>query len=257
MLRSWRGRDDPQGVEQLDSFIERWKSDHTNALLMIGDDVSSTMFVDKIKKATPDMLIVADTTSIGDQGQNEQKAHATPNAYAGAITAEGLTGLEHSKTDHYKFCAAIWQKANPGQPAPLPNVVIKLANGHQDNKYGAMEDACLFTNLFAPSESERVSSAGTEDELKMITGSERSESVALTGPMETTTTSSSESPFSRSASSTALASKWFSAPSPERSSRFVCGSMRLCTAASGTSLTQTAIFTGRDSNAEGVVVTLC
>jgi len=134
---------------QLDSFIERWKSDHTNALLMIGDDVSSTMFVEKIKKAIPDMLIVADTTSIGDQGQNEQKAHVTPNPYDGAITAEGLTGLEHSKTDHYKFCAGIWQKANPGQPAPLPNVVIKRPDGHQDNKYGAMEDACLFTNLFA------------------------------------------------------------------------------------------------------------
>src|SRR4029077_20389125 len=71
----------------------------------------------------------------------------------------------------------------------------------------------------------------------------RSESAAFSGPIETTTTSVSESPLSRSASSTAFASKWLSAPSPERSSRFVPGSRREWP--SGTCFTQTAIFMTR------------
>jgi hypothetical protein len=46
----------------------------------------------------------------------------------------------------------------------------------------------------------------------------------------------------RSASSTALTSVALSAPSPERSSRLVAGSIRLADVASGTCFTQTAIF---------------
>ena len=85
----------------------------------------------------------------------------------------------------------------------------------------------------------------------------RSESSAPAGPIDTRTTSPSPpASFSFSASSTACESKWLSAPSPERSSLFVPGSMRLWTAASGTSLTQTAIFIGRDSNHGAEVLSL-
>ena len=81
----------------------------------------------------------------------------------------------------------------------------------------------------------------------------RSELSARSGPIETTTTSPSPvASFSRSASSTAFASNAFSAPSPERSSRFVPGSIRLCAVASGTSFTQTAIFIAADSNARRI-----
>src|SRR6185312_5177508 len=51
----------------------------------------------------------------------------------------------------------------------------------------------------------------------------------------------------RSASSTAFRSVGLRVASPERSSRFVDGSIRLCTVASGTCFTQTAIFIGADS----------
>ena len=79
----------------------------------------------------------------------------------------------------------------------------------------------------------------------------RSELTARSGPIETITTSPSPvASFSRSASSTAFASNAFSAPSPERSRRFVAASIRLCAVASGTSFTQTAIFIAADSNDE-------
>ena len=79
----------------------------------------------------------------------------------------------------------------------------------------------------------------------------RSESSAFSGPSETSTTSPpspASASRSRSASSTAFVSTAFSAPSPERSRRFVPGSIRFVAAASGTCFTQTAIFTGWDSN---------
>jgi hypothetical protein len=54
----------------------------------------------------------------------------------------------------------------------------------------------------------------------------------------------------RSASSTALRSVGSRVASPERSSRFVAGSIRLWTVATGTCFTQTAILIGADSIGE-------
>ncbi len=133
---------------QLAAFIEKWKSDHTNALFLIGDDVSSQNFIDRIKQAIPSMQLISDTSDVGNGGQTEQQQHQVPNNYAGIISAEGLTGLEHSKTPHYTYCAKIWTAATH-QPAPLPNVIVKLPNGDQDDQYGAMESSCNFVTMFA------------------------------------------------------------------------------------------------------------
>ena len=76
-----------------------------------------------------------------------------------------------------------------------------------------------------------------------IASARRIASSAFSGPTETITTSASPAAsFSFSASSTAFASNGFSAPSPERSSRLVEGSIRRVAVASGTYLAQTAIF---------------
>ena len=75
----------------------------------------------------------------------------------------------------------------------------------------------------------------------------RSESTAFSGPSDTSTTSPPWASLIRSASSTAFRSVGLRVASPERSSRFVDGSIRLCTVASGTCFTQTAIFIGADS----------
>jgi hypothetical protein len=133
---------------QLDSFIERWKGDGTNALILVGEDVAAKQFVERIKKAIPAMLLVADTTSINDAGREEQKAGVSPNPYDGAITAEGDTGVEHTHRAHFAFCRDIWEKAT-GRKVPSPNVVVKLPNGKQNDIYGEVEDGCLFINFFA------------------------------------------------------------------------------------------------------------
>ena len=141
------GADTTSAQAQLDSFIERWKSEHVNALIMVGQAVSSKQFVEKIKTAIPDMQLVADTTSVASGGQDEVKAGVTPNPYDGIITAEGRIFLEHSRTPHYTYCKTIFEKQT-GITIPLPDVVVKLPNGQQNDIYGNAEDACSYVTMF-------------------------------------------------------------------------------------------------------------
>jgi len=141
------GADTTAAQTQLASFIERWKTEQVNALILVGAAASSKQFINEVKAAIPDMELIADTTSVLSGGQDDVKAHIVPNPYDGIITAEGRTGLEHSKTAHFRYCDAIYEDAT-GRPLPLPNVVIKLPNGKQNSIYGNAEDACSFVTMF-------------------------------------------------------------------------------------------------------------
>ena len=142
------GSDTTSAQAQLDSFIEKWKTEHVNALIMVGAASSSKQFVDKIKAAIPDMQLIADTTAVAEGGQDDVKAHVVPNPYDGIITAEGRIHLEHSQTPNYTYCKTIFEKQT-GIKIPLPNVVVKLPNGQQNNIYGNAEDACSYVTMFA------------------------------------------------------------------------------------------------------------
>ena len=142
------GADTTAAQQQLDSFIEKWKTEHVNALILVGSAASSKQFIGKVKAAIPDMELIADTTSVSQGGQDDVKAHVVPNPYDGIITAEGRIGLEHSKTPHYTYCKTIFE-AQTHIKIPLPNVVVKLPNGKQNNIYGNAEDACSFVTMFA------------------------------------------------------------------------------------------------------------
>jgi hypothetical protein len=141
------GTDTTTAQSQLSSFIERWKTEHVNALILVGAAASSKQFINEVKTAIPDMQLVADTTSVETGGQDDVKAHVEPNPYDGIITAEGRIGLEHSQTPHFTYCNNIYKGAT-GSSLPLPNVVVKLANGKQNNIYGNAEDACSFVMMF-------------------------------------------------------------------------------------------------------------
>jgi hypothetical protein len=142
------GADTTAALTQLDSFIEHWKTDGTTALILVGEEVSSKQFVEKIKAAVPAMKLISDTTSVLDGARDEQKAQVTPNPYDGIVTAEGQTGLEHTQTAHFPFCRDPWEKAT-GRKVPSPNAIVRLPNGKQDNIYDEVETACAFTNFFA------------------------------------------------------------------------------------------------------------
>ena len=141
------GADTTAAQSQLDSFIERWKTQHIDGLILAGDPVESKAFVEKIRAALPSITIVADSTSILTGAQDEQKAHKNLNPYTGMITAEGRTGLQHSMTAHFKMCKSIFEK-HTGITVPSPNVVIKLKDGRQNQIYSEEEDACALVTMF-------------------------------------------------------------------------------------------------------------
>ena len=141
------GTDTANAQGQLDSFIEKWKTQHVDALMLAGPGVESKQFVEKVRSAFPSITIVADSTGILTGAQDEQKAGVDPNPYTGMITAEGLTGLEHTKTPHFTMCKTIFEK-HTGITIPSPNVVIKLPDGRQNQIYGESEDACAFVTMF-------------------------------------------------------------------------------------------------------------
>ena len=69
--------------QQLDSFIERWKTQGVNTIYLSGDLVSSKQFVQKIKTEMPKVSFLTDTTDVLDQAQQLQQEHLKSNPYRG------------------------------------------------------------------------------------------------------------------------------------------------------------------------------
>jgi len=144
---SINGSDTTAAQRQLDSFIERWKSDKVDAIFMSGEQVSSKQFVEKIKKQMPGVMLIADTAQVNAYGQDYVVDHIKPDPYEGIISADGETGTQHDQGDNWKLCASIYQKAF-AKPAPVWDTVIPGPDNKTIDTYGLLEDACTLTQLF-------------------------------------------------------------------------------------------------------------
>jgi hypothetical protein len=141
------GSDTSAAQAQLDSFIEKWKEEGTNAIVILGETTSAKQFVEKIKSELPKALLITDTTTILGEGQDLVRAGTKPNPYDGMITAEGETGAQHVKGANYKRCAQIYQEQLHKQ-VPGPNDVVKAPNGKRNDIYGTVSDACSEVTMF-------------------------------------------------------------------------------------------------------------
>ena len=141
------GSDTTQAQLQLDSFIERWKSEGVDAIFMTGQQVSSKQFVEKIRKAMPKVVLIADNGEVNGYGQDYVVHHITPNPYEGIIGADGETGAQHDKGANWKTCAAIYEK-HFHKPAPVWDTIIPGPGGKTIDVYNTIEDACTLTVLF-------------------------------------------------------------------------------------------------------------
>jgi Periplasmic binding protein len=139
--------DTTAGQAQLDSFIEKWKTEHVNALFLSGDLAPTKSFVVRIKQAFPNMLLMADNGDVGDQAVQEQKANVKPNPYEGVLTAGGPSAQEYDHSSNWRYCASIYQAAT-GKAAPDAEHTITLPNGKIDDTYGTINDACQVVSMF-------------------------------------------------------------------------------------------------------------
>jgi ABC-type branched-subunit amino acid transport system substrate-binding protein len=142
------GSDTSAAQAQLESFIEKWKSEGIDALVLVGETVQAKQFVEKIKQQLPDVLLVADGTSALSQAQDYVEAGIEPNPYDGFVTAEGETGEEHARGPEAKECHEIYERQT-GKRVPGPNEVVPGPGGKRLDVYGAVGDACVEVLMFA------------------------------------------------------------------------------------------------------------
>ena len=132
---------------QLQSFMEKWKTEGVNALFVSGDLASTKQFIQKVKQEFPDMLLLGDNTDVLDQAKQEQQAKISPNPYAGFITAGGLSPKEYDASANWKYCADIYKKAT-GRVPENAEQIIKTPDGKIDDTYGTINDACQTLTMF-------------------------------------------------------------------------------------------------------------
>jgi ABC-type branched-subunit amino acid transport system substrate-binding protein len=144
------GPDTTAAQAQLDSFIERWKSEGVNALFITGQNTVAKQFVEKVAREMPGVMLMTDTGDALFQGQDETKAGANPNPYEGMYLAGGYRAEDYAKSDNWKYCADIY-KAQTGKTAPSPTADIKVNVGGkelQDQTYNLINDACQMISTF-------------------------------------------------------------------------------------------------------------
>lgn len=143
------GSDTSAAQTQLDSFIERWKSENVNALFVSGTQVTSQQFIEKVRAEMPNVMLVTDndaTVTLG-YGQQEKQIGRNPNPYEGIITAGGPTSAEYDASANWKFCASVY-KQETGKVAPNAETIIPGPNGKTLDTYGSINDACQLLTLF-------------------------------------------------------------------------------------------------------------
>ena len=79
------GADTSAAQDQLASFIEKWKSEHVDALFISGDEAASQQFAETLQAQMPGLLLITDAvaTDVLGYAQQEARAGRRPNPYAG------------------------------------------------------------------------------------------------------------------------------------------------------------------------------
>jgi hypothetical protein len=132
------GTDTTIAQSQLDSFIERWKTEGVNAVMLSGDDTVATQFVTKLKKQLPGVLLMTDSAA---SAQHNAASEPNPNPYDGMLTAQGLSTQDQFELPSFQACAKTYQAAI-GTPVIAPADLKAGPDGNKVEVYDAMEVAC-------------------------------------------------------------------------------------------------------------------
>lgn len=147
-ILSISGSDTTAAQGQLDSFIERWKTEGVNAVYISGTQVASQQFVEKLRGELPGVTLISDITDVLTFGQEEQHIGKKPNPYEGIISADGPTAHEYDQSANWKYCYTIWNKQT-GKIAPNAEAVVPGPGGKTLDTYGSINDACQLVTMFA------------------------------------------------------------------------------------------------------------
>ena len=140
--------DTTAALAQLDSIIEKWKTEGVNAVLISGADVVSSQFVDKLTAAMPGVMLMTDAeSSAASQAQHAVSTKQNPNSYENMLTANGLSDQDQFMTPTVQNCVKIYESAT-GQKVIAPDDLKPDASGNRIQVYTAITDICRQLTLF-------------------------------------------------------------------------------------------------------------
>ena len=110
---------------------------------MAGLLVSDNQFVEKVKAAMPDALLITDASSTAQQAQDQVAAGADPNPYEGMLGAEGPSSSEAwaDKNELYQTCVDVYEEAT-GTTVTGPDELTPGPDGKTEEIYVAVRDFC-------------------------------------------------------------------------------------------------------------------
>jgi len=141
------GSDTTAASIQLQSFIEKWKTEGVNTVFLSGLQVTAQQFVPALVKAMPGVQLIADNGNVNTYGQNLEKAGVRPNPYDGIIAVGGESAHNYDRSANWKYCAAIYE-AYFHMKAPDQETVVPGPNGHTLDINGSITDSCAELTMF-------------------------------------------------------------------------------------------------------------
>src|SRR5207342_693548 len=99
------GTDTAAAQSQLEAFIEKWKGEHVDTFVLVGQVVVSKTYVTMLKDAFPKATLISDQTPTAlSGGQDAVTAKLDPNPYEGLVSAEGEGSQERFETPVMQQC---------------------------------------------------------------------------------------------------------------------------------------------------------
>jgi hypothetical protein len=142
------GSDTSAAQSQLDSFIEKWKSEGVDAVWLAGASASGKQFVEKIKAQLPSVLLLADTyEGARAAGQDETGAGKKPNPYDGLLSDAGQTESEQWQNPRLQQCVKTYETGS-GQHVIGPDDLRPGPDGKRVLVWAAVRDFCNELALF-------------------------------------------------------------------------------------------------------------
>jgi hypothetical protein len=142
------GSDTSAAQSQLDSFVEKWKAEGVDALVLAGNFVPAKQFVEKIRAGMPNVLLLTDGSESAQGGaQDETASGRKPNPYDGLLTATGLSDHETWVTAQEQGCVKIYE-AGSGQTVIGPDQLQPGPDGKVALVWQAVRDFCDELGMF-------------------------------------------------------------------------------------------------------------
>ena len=134
---------------QLDSFIEKWKTEGVERVVPVGRPrLDEAVRPEDQEGSSPTCCCWPTTHDVLDQAQQEQQSeHRSRTRTTGIITAGGLSPQEYDASANWKYCADIYQDAT-GKVPENADADIKTSDGKIDDTYGTINDACQTLTMF-------------------------------------------------------------------------------------------------------------